>query len=42
MITDTAFLRNKHYHEKTDTPEKLNYTKMTEVVTGTYYFILHY
>lgn len=42
MITDTAFLRNKHYHEKTDTPEKLNYIKMAEVVKGIYYFTVNY
>jgi len=37
MITDTAFLRNKNYHEKTDTPETLDYLKMAEVVNGIYY-----
>ena len=34
MITDTAFYRNNNYHERTDTPETLNYSKMSEVVTG--------
>jgi hypothetical protein len=28
MITDTAMCRNKHYHEASDTPEKLNYPVM--------------
>jgi len=28
MITDTAFLRNPHYHQPTDTPEKLDYDMM--------------
>ena len=34
MLTDTAFLRNKNYHEATDTPETLNYDKMASVVNG--------
>ena len=34
MITDTAFYRNKNYHDRTDTPETLNYSKMAEVVKG--------
>ena len=34
MITDTAFYRNKNYHQKTDTPATLDYKKMAEVVKG--------
>jgi len=34
MVTDTAMLRNQHYHKPTDTPEKLNYPGMTEVLRG--------
>lgn len=34
MITDTAFYRNKNYHQRTDTPGTLNYQKMAEVVKG--------
>jgi len=34
MITDTAFYRNKNYHQSTDRPETLNYSKMAEVVKG--------
>lgn len=34
MVTDTAFLRNPHYHQKTDTPEKLDYERMADVVDG--------
>ncbi len=34
MITDTAFLRNPHYHRSTDLPETLDYTKMAQVVMG--------
>ncbi|MFZ4682315.1 MAG: M28 family peptidase [Terrimicrobiaceae bacterium] len=32
MVTDTAMLRNLHYHQPTDTPEKLNYLVMTQVL----------
>ncbi|MGF1634398.1 MAG: M28 family peptidase [Phycisphaerae bacterium] len=31
MVTDTSFLRNPHYHEPTDTPETLDYTRMASV-----------
>lgn len=34
MISDTAFFRNKNYHEPTDTPEKLDFGKMSKVVKG--------
>lgn len=34
MVTDTAFLRNPHYHQATDTWETLNYTKMASVMEG--------
>lgn len=34
MLTDTSFLRNPHYHQATDTPETLNYARMTEVALG--------
>lgn len=40
MITDTAFFRNKHYHTKDDTVEKLNLNKMAEVVNGLAYVLL--
>ncbi len=36
MITDTAFLRNPHYHQPTDTAETLNYDFLAEVVNGVY------
>jgi Zn-dependent M28 family amino/carboxypeptidase len=32
MVTDSAFYRNPHYHEPSDTMEKLNYGFMAEVV----------
>ncbi len=34
MITDTANFRNPNYHEPTDTPDTLDYTRMAEVVIG--------
>jgi hypothetical protein len=36
MISDTSFYRNPHYHTDADTPEKLNYPKMAQVVEGLY------
>jgi Zn-dependent M28 family amino/carboxypeptidase len=33
-VTDTAFLRHDHYHEISDTAEKLDYTPMADVVWG--------
>lgn len=34
MMTDTSFYRNPHYHQESDTAEKLDYGKMAELVTG--------
>lgn len=34
MLTDTAFFRYPHYHEGSDTPEKLNYENMADVTTA--------
>ncbi len=34
MVTDTAPFRYPHYHEPTDTPEKLDYGRMARVVAG--------
>lgn len=34
MVTDTSFLRYAHYHEATDTPDKLDYDRMARVVRG--------
>jgi len=36
-VTDTAFLRHDHYHELSDTAEKLDYTTMADVVWGLRY-----
>lgn len=34
MVTDTAPFRYHHYHEPTDTPDKLDYDRFTLVVSG--------
>ncbi len=34
MITDTAPYRYPHYHKRQDTPDKINYEKMTRVIMG--------
>ncbi len=34
MLTDTSFLRNPNYHRTTDTPDTLDYQRMTEVTLG--------
>ncbi len=34
MITDTSFLRNPHYHLPSDTPDTLDYSRMTQVTLG--------
>lgn len=41
MITDTSFNRYEHYHTEQDTPEKLDYVKMAEVVKGIYQTTIH-
>ena len=42
MITDTAFFRNPHYHEKSDTPQTLDFAKMAEVVQGVYWTLVDF
>lgn len=34
MLTDTSFLRNPHYHQPTDTPDTLDFDRMTQVTLG--------
>lgn len=34
MLTDTSFLRNPNYHQATDAPDTLDYSRMTEVTLG--------
>jgi len=36
MVTDTAFMRNRNYHQAGDTYEKLDYRRMAQVVQGVY------
>ena len=36
MITDSAFYRNKRYHQAEDTADRLNYQRMAQVVQGVY------
>lgn len=40
MITDTSFFRNINYHSEHDTPEKLDYERMSMVVVGVYEAVL--
>jgi hypothetical protein len=41
MITDTAFYRNANYHTIADTPEKLDYRRMSHVVEGVYAAVIN-
>jgi len=41
MITDTAFLRNPHYHSPGDTADTLDYERMAGVVDGVLNAVLH-
>ncbi len=34
QVTDTAFMRYAYYHDAEDTPEKLDYERMTQLVTS--------
>jgi len=40
MITDTSFYRNENYHEKTDTMETLDFSKIAKVIDGVYRTII--
>jgi Zn-dependent M28 family amino/carboxypeptidase len=42
MINDTSFLRNPHYHQKSDTIDTLDFARMTEVVRGVYAAMLNF
>jgi Zn-dependent M28 family amino/carboxypeptidase len=35
MINDTSFIRNPHYHRKSDTIDTLDFPKLTEVINST-------
>jgi Zn-dependent M28 family amino/carboxypeptidase len=39
MITDTSFYRNRMYHSKGDTPDRLDFDKMAEVVRAVALFL---
>jgi len=41
MVTNTAFYRNKNYHQTTDTMETLDIPKMSMVINGVLYAIVH-
>jgi Zn-dependent M28 family amino/carboxypeptidase len=41
MINDTAFVRNPHYHQKSDTIDTLDFGKMTEVVNSAFRAIVN-
>lgn len=40
MVTDTAFYRNFAYHTADDTPDRLDYARMADVVRGLYRVVL--
>jgi len=42
MVTDSSFYRNPNYHLESDTFEKLNFEKMSEVIKGLYFAIINY
>ncbi len=42
MITDTAFYRNPHYHQKTDTIETLDFENMCKVIQALYHTALNF
>lgn len=41
MVTNTSFFRNNNYHTAKDTPESLDFEKMTEVVKGVYFGLVN-
>ncbi len=42
MITDTAFFRNHAYHTADDVPQRLNYNKMADVLSGVFNLATQY
>jgi len=42
MVTNTAFFRNAHYHQLTDTPDRLDYERMAKVVQGVFAVVQNY
>jgi Zn-dependent M28 family amino/carboxypeptidase len=41
VVSDTAFLRNPHYHTADDTADTLDYRRMAGVVDGVANAVLH-
>jgi hypothetical protein len=41
MITNTAFYRNKNYHEETDKMETLDIKRISSVIDEVYYAVIH-
>ena len=41
MINDTSFVRNPHYHQKSDTIDTLDFAKMTEVINSSFKAIIN-
>lgn len=41
MVTDTSFFRNRNYHQLSDTPDTLDYKRMSKVVLGVYEAVVH-
>lgn len=41
MINNTAFYRNPHYHQTSDTIDTLNFDKMAQVVKGVYWALVN-
>lgn len=37
MVTDSAFFRNRHYHQETDTMDTLHFASLAEVVEGLFH-----
>jgi hypothetical protein len=42
MVSDTAYLRNPHYHTTRDTADTLDYVRMASVVDGVGNFVLQH
>jgi Zn-dependent M28 family amino/carboxypeptidase len=42
MINDTSFIRNPHYHERSDTIDTLDFVNMAAVVTAAYRALVHF
>ena len=34
MVTDTAYFRYQHYHQPSDTPDKVDYERLARITHG--------